>query len=379
MRSKIALLTKSKAALAVLVGAVVMAVGATTAGYAAMSKTVTLSLDGRTEQVHTLDDTVGEVLESEGVSVDTHDVVAPGLDSQVSDGSRIAVRYGRPLDVTIDGQDKRYWVTATDVATALDQLGLRLAGADLSTSRSAPIGRSGLDLKVVTPKTLTYIVGSGKKHTGKVPAMTVEEALKELGVKVDKDDKVQPGLGATVEDGDKIVVTKFQTVTRKVEESIDHGTVQRSDSSLYRGQTRTVRSGRDGSREVVYRITYKNGHVVSRKALRSELVRKPVAAVVKVGTKSRPAPAPTTNYASGSTVWDQLAQCESGGNWAANTGNGYYGGLQFNLSTWHSYGGTGYPNEASRETQIAIAEKVRAANGGYGAWPACAAELGLPT
>ena len=78
-------------------------------------------------------------------------------------------------------------------------------------------------------------------------------------------------------------------------------------------------------------------------------------------------------------MWDQLAQCESGGNWAINTGNGYYGGLQFNLSTWHAYGGSGYPNEASRETQIAIATKVRDANGGYGAWPACAASLGLPT
>ncbi len=82
-------------------------------------------------------------------------------------------------------------------------------------------------------------------------------------------------------------------------------------------------------------------------------------------------------------MWDQLAGCESGGNWAINTGNGYYGGLQFNLETWAAYGGGAYatyPNEATREEQIAIATKVRDANGGtYGSWPACAAELGLPT
>ena len=82
-------------------------------------------------------------------------------------------------------------------------------------------------------------------------------------------------------------------------------------------------------------------------------------------------------------VWDSLAQCESGGNWAINTGNGYYGGLQFSLSTWAAYGGGAYaqyPNEATREEQIAIATKVRDANGGsYGSWPACAASLGLPT
>ena len=77
-------------------------------------------------------------------------------------------------------------------------------------------------------------------------------------------------------------------------------------------------------------------------------------------------------------MWDPLAQCESGGNWAINTGNGYYGGLQFNLGTWQSYGGTGLPSNNSRETQIAIATKLRDATGGYGAWPGCASALGLP-
>ncbi len=83
----------------------------------------------------------------------------------------------------------------------------------------------------------------------------------------------------------------------------------------------------------------------------------------------------------GTGVWDALAQCESGGNWAINTGNGYYGGLQFNLGTWQAYGGgayAAYPHEASREQQIAVATRLRDASGGYGAWPACSASLGLP-
>ncbi|MDQ3449762.1 MAG: transglycosylase family protein, partial [Actinomycetota bacterium] len=85
------------------------------------------------------------------------------------------------------------------------------------------------------------------------------------------------------------------------------------------------------------------------------------------------------NYESGGTVWDQLAQCESGGDWAINTGNGYYGGLQFSYDTWAAYGGGAYAetaDQASREQQIAIAEKVQSAQG-WGAWPACSAELGL--
>ncbi|TDC95848.1 hypothetical protein E1161_03445 [Saccharopolyspora aridisoli] len=80
-------------------------------------------------------------------------------------------------------------------------------------------------------------------------------------------------------------------------------------------------------------------------------------------------------------VWDRLARCESGGDWAANTGNGYYGGLQFNRSTWVAHGGeryNRYPHRASREQQIAIAQEVHEARGGYGAWPACSRKLGLP-
>ncbi|MCC3289603.1 transglycosylase family protein [Arthrobacter sp. zg-Y1110] len=74
--------------------------------------------------------------------------------------------------------------------------------------------------------------------------------------------------------------------------------------------------------------------------------------------------------------WDALAQCESGGNWSINTGNGYSGGLQFTPSTWAAFGGTGDAANASREEQIAVAERVLAAQG-PGAWPACTAKLGM--
>ena len=76
------------------------------------------------------------------------------------------------------------------------------------------------------------------------------------------------------------------------------------------------------------------------------------------------------NAATSSVNWDAIAQCESSGNWAANTGNGYYGGLQFTLSTWHAYGGSGMPNQASRDAQIAVAERVLAGQGIH-AWPVC--------
>ncbi|HEX3786935.1 MAG TPA: transglycosylase family protein [Pseudonocardiaceae bacterium] len=68
--------------------------------------------------------------------------------------------------------------------------------------------------------------------------------------------------------------------------------------------------------------------------------------------------------------WDAIAQCESGGNWSIDTGNGFYGGLQFTMSTWHANGGSGSPQDASREQQISVAQNVLASQG-IGAWPVC--------
>jgi nucleoid-associated protein YgaU len=77
--------------------------------------------------------------------------------------------------------------------------------------------------------------------------------------------------------------------------------------------------------------------------------------------------------------WDKLAKCESGGNWGTNTGNGYYGGLQFSASTWRAYGGGAFAataNKASRDEQIQVAQRVAAAQG-WGAWPSCSRQAGL--
>jgi LysM repeat protein len=103
----------------------------------------------------------------------------------------------------------------------------------------------------------------------------------------------------------------------------------------------------------------------------------PVAAEPEAATPSTyRAPVSTAPAVAGGGVWDRLAACESGGNWAINTGNGFYGGLQFTLSSWHAVGGSGYPNQASRDEQIARAQILQS-RGGWGNWPACASKLGL--
>ena len=375
--SKLARLFQSRSLMVALATLVVLAVAGTTLGYAARTKSVTLSLDGQAKTVSASGDTVGEVLDAEGVDLGSHDVVAPGLDEEVTDGSQISVRFGRPLELTVDGQTRTHWVTSTKVSSALGEIGRRFAGADLSTSRGGSINREGLQLKVVTPKTLVVRIGAKKPVKREITALNVRDALSELHVKVGRQDEVSPRLGKTLDDGDRIVFTDVRVVNRRDrDQAIDFGTVTRSDSSLLEGKSRTVRSGRAGLRDVTYRLTYRNGRLDSTKVVRSAVVREPVNAVVANGTKQpppppEPAPAPAANYSSGGTIWDRIAACESGGNWATNTGNGYYGGLQFSLGTWQAYGGTSRPDLTSREYQISIAEKVAAAEGGYGAWPVC--------
>ncbi len=102
----------------------------------------------------------------------------------------------------------------------------------------------------------------------------------------------------------------------------------------------------------------------------------PARQVTQRQPAAQPAPAPVPVTSADGSVWDRIAQCESGGNWSINTGNGYYGGLQFTLQSWKGVGGSGYPNQASREEQIQRAEMLRARQG-WGAWPACTRKLGL--
>ena len=89
-----------------------------------------------------------------------------------------------------------------------------------------------------------------------------------------------------------------------------------------------------------------------------------------------PAAAAAPTQSVSTSTWDKLAQCESGGDWSTNTGNGFSGGLQFTPSTWKAYGGEGSPKNASKSEQIQVAEKVLDGQG-WKAWPSCSKQLGL--
>ncbi len=361
MRATLTHLSRNKPLLLGLIPVIVLALVGTGVAYATLSKTVTVSIDGKESTVHTFSDNVGQVLASQGIKPESHDSIVPAVDSKVNDGSRIAVRLGRPLALSIDGEKKTFWTTATKVSSALDQLGVRFDSAALSVSRSATIDRSGMALEVTTPKQVALKIANDKVARHNVAAATVGELLEKVDAGVDRNDVVRPSRSADLTDGTRIVVTKIGVRTKHVpREAIPAPVREQKDGSMMSGESETVREGTDGVRDVTYQLRFRNGEVVKRTIVKQRTVSQPTATIVKIGTKTVD-----------TGRWDAIAACESGGNWAANTGNGYYGGLQFNLGTWQSYGGSGRPDQNSREQQIAVAERVRDAEGGYGAWPVC--------
>jgi resuscitation-promoting factor RpfB len=364
------------AALAALVG------GAT--AFVSFDKALVLSVDGQERKVHTFAKTVGDVLDDHNVEVGPHDTVAPGLGAKVSDGTHIAVRYGRMITVSIDGKERSLWVTANSVQEALQQIGVRNGTAFVSVSRSMPIGRQGLSFDVRLPHTVTLDV-EGKSRKLETTAPTVAAAIVGAGVPLTDKDLVLPARATYPKDGELIKVFKITGKAKIRTESVSYRTKRIADSSMYEGSTKVIRDGKNGSRRVAYEFVKRDGKWVLKRTLFAESLRKSVRQVIRVGTKARPAPtpapaparqsAPAPSGSSGGLNWAALAQCESGGNPNAVSPNGLYFGLyQFSISTWQSVGGSGNPTDASSAEQTRRAQ-ILYDRAGSSPWPVCGSRL----
>ncbi|MGH3760944.1 transglycosylase family protein [Actinophytocola sp.] len=343
----------------------------------AMNKSVTVDVDGQAHQVNTYADTVGEVLENEGLNVGSHDSLSPSPAASIDDGGTIVLQRGRQLHLTIDGEKRDFWVRATTVEDALKQINLSAEGAWMSAGMDSEVPLNGMALEIKTLKNITLFDGGNKPKALQTTAVTVDELVKELELKLGPDDRITPRGNLKVTDGAEVRITRNGVTVVNRTEKVKPPVQEVEDPNALEGTEVVLDPGAPGERIATYRLTVKNGEEMARVEIGSKITKQPKAKVVRVGTKEPPQP-----VISDGAVWDQLAECESGGDWAINTGNGYYGGLQFDQSTWLSNGGDQYaplPHQATREQQIAIATKVRDDRGGYGAWPACSSKLGLPT
>jgi uncharacterized protein YabE (DUF348 family) len=525
-----------------IASAVVVALVVGVAGtFVAMTKTVTIRVDGTPHRVTTLSGTVDGALQSAGITVRPHDSLAPAGNTDISGGSQIALHRGRTFTATIDGQQRTVWTTAPTVGAALKDLGKAPSNFKLSDSVATAIPLSGIAVTANTLHSVTLTFQSARTRDGgplaarsaawavtsgaaraidatdttattpqktgshyRTAAKTVDAFLTDQGVDLRADQRVTPDLDTPITNNTAItvatmptvhvalggkdpfeVITKADTVgdlllkqnislgkhdkvTPAADTSVVDGmdvTVTRvkyhhatktkktsqpakkrvADSSLLKGKTTVTQDGHPGKVKVSYRTKIVNGKKAGKaKEISHKTVTKAIPTITHYGTKvpepvvtettttsssadsgssasdsgsssstdpsattssssdssspesssdsgstshssdssssstSTSTPAPSTS--SSNANWDTVAACESGGDWSINTGNGYYGGLQFDIQTWLANGGGQYasrPDLASKAQQIAIANKVYAARG-LQPWPVCGkAHLGV--
>lgn len=346
--------------------AIVLLVAGGTAAYGAFSKTITVTIDGQKSSVRTFGDTVSDILAAKEITINDGDKLSPSPSATVGDGDTIDISYAKPVTLAVDGTVTKHIVFDRTVGDALDELGVKpAADAYVSDKRSAPLSRKGSEIVVSTEKTLTVVAdGKSTKVTTKEP--TVAKVLEAADVKLDKDDEVEPGNAALVKPDQKLKVVRIEKVTKTEVVRVKFPVEVRKDAEAMVGEVDVVKAGKKGKNREKVTLVMADGKLRDRIVLTSEVLVKPVGQVESHGTSATPP----------DSVWDRLAQCESGGNWSINTGNGYYGGVQFSAATWRAMGGSGLPHQNSREEQIKRA-KILQSRSGWGQWPGCAKKLGL--
>jgi uncharacterized protein YabE (DUF348 family) len=352
----------------------------------AADKVVTVSVDGREQVVHTFATDVGGALLSAGIVATAQDRLEPAPTTDLADGDHVILQRARPLTLVEGASERRIWTTAASVQDALRNAGVDAQPIQMSIAPATSIPLGGLAVELRVPRTVTFVDGAQDPEKITTTVGTVDALLADKRVTLGPDDVAVPSGDTPLADGMDV-----QVVRNGVGEVVEVRRIPPpeevvEDPEMPRGMRKVVEKGRAGEQAVVMRVHVVNGEEARREQVRAGATTPPEKRVVRVGSGDEAPDGETLDGVVapvvGSGVWDSLAKCEAGGNWATNSGNGYYGGLQFDRQTWMAYGGDDYaplPHQAGRDAQIAVASKMRDERGGYGSWPACARKLGLPT
>ncbi len=336
------------------------------AAWEASAKTVTVTVDGKQQLVRTHGDSVADVLKAAHLDVGSHDLLAPATDIALTPGTEVVLRHGRLMSLVVDGRQRDVWVTAMSVNEALQQVGLRADGAVLSADRSRAIPLKGFSLEVRTRKAVQLLDG-GKVRRLVSNGIKVSDLLAERKITVRPSDLLTPAATTPLRQGQVVRITRVDGRRLVDTVPIGYDVVRKADSSMYKGETKTLRDGRVGTLRRTFALRIVNGKVAKKRLMSSVRVSKPVTKVVAYGTKTRPysvAGADNLN-------WWRLAQCESGNRTRAVSSGGTYRGLyQFSLSTWHGVGGKGDPIDWGRDEQTYRA-KLLYKRRGSSPWPNC--------
>jgi uncharacterized protein YabE (DUF348 family) len=359
--------------LRLLVGAMLLALTFAGGFAVAAHKTVKLTVDGSEITVATMKSRVIDVVKENGFNVGERDDLYPAANAPVHQSESIVLRRSRPLQLSLDGENSRQvWTTASTVDEALAQL--RMSDkAPAAASRGSRVPLAGMSLPVVSAKTV-QLNDAGVIRTVHIAAPNVAGLLEAAGVPLEQNDAVVPPAWSPIVDNMSIQVTRIRIdkVTERI--PLEPENKQIPDPTMNMSRQVVEDPGTPGSQEVTFAVASVNGVETGKLPVANVVVVPARDGVTRIGAKPGTEVPPVSNPG----IWDSLAKCEAGGNWAINTGNGFYGGVQFDQNTWERQGGLRYAPRAdlaTREEQIAIAEVTRARQG-WGAWPVCSGRIG---
>ena len=341
-------------------------------------KDVTIDVNGQQMDLVTMSNSVEGALKQAGIKIGPDDLIVPSPSERLTRTESIKVRSAKSVAVVVDGQEKTIKSTALTVDELVSEIGSEIGGVNegdlLSKGRDTVIPADGMKLDITRPKVVSINDGGDVTYT-QMAASNVGDLLRRRNINLNPEDVVTPSITSPVKAGMDVRIARVRTDQVRETVPFEAPANYKDDATAFEGDEVVEEAGTPGSKEVKRSIRIVNGKEESNTVISEKEVTPAKPATIKRGTKAKSS---APSVANGS-VWDSLAQCEAGGNWAINTGNGFSGGLQFTPSTWLAYGGGQYAPQAhlaTREQQIAVASKVQAGQG-WGAWPACTAKLGL--
>ena len=288
-------------------------------GYAVSAhKTVTLAVDGSPITVTTMKSRVIDIVQENGFQVGDRDDLFPAGDQSVQDAETIVLKRSRPVEVSLDGQNStQMWTTASTVDEALAQLKMTDA-APAAASRGSRVPLEGMALPVVSAKTL-QINDGGVVNTVHLAAPDVGGLLAAAGTPLQQGDQVVPDVSSPVIAGMQIQVTRMR-IDKVTERLPLIPAAQRIDDPTMNMSRQVVEDpGTPGTQDVTFAVTRVNGVETGRLPVANVVLTPARDSVLRVGAKPGTEVPPVTN----GPIWNAVAGCESGGNWAINTGNGY--------------------------------------------------------
>lgn len=256
----------------------------------ACSKSVTISVidAGQTQEIQTkTGTTVEKALEDAGVSVATDDEVSPSLDTEITeDTTEITIKRYAKVTVKKGLDSKEIALVGGTVQDAVDKAGFEIKEDEELDHDAKEHLTDGMIIKIQREVTVT-LKADGESKDIKTKAATVKEFLDEQGVTLGEDDEVSEKSDALLENDMKITVKRVEYKEETRTESIDYETVEKSDDSMYKGESKTVQEGAKGEKEVTYKVKYVDGEKDSEEKTSEKVTKEPTDKIVSYGTKAK--------------------------------------------------------------------------------------------